>query len=302
MQKLPENRRLIMTEESLVATSHAKLNVFLEVLQRRPDGFHELESVMLRTQFCDRLTFCATDDGRIELSLSPDSTAGNDASFPLNSRNLIFRVASALQARTGCRQGCRVVIEKHIPSEAGLGGGSANAATTLRVLNELWRLNLTESALHAIAADHGSDINFLLSGERAALCRGRGEEIHPLRLERSLHFVATRPASGNPTGVIFRNTVIPTTPRSSEHAIAWLRNAENPVEAALFNRLTAAARSCNPDMASLMDHLQRSVRRTAFMSGSGSTIFFIADDAADAAELAAHVQEQTDRPVWVLSC
>jgi 4-diphosphocytidyl-2-C-methyl-D-erythritol kinase len=291
-----------MVANTVVASSDAKLNVFLEVMGKRADGFHALETLMLRTHFCDQLAFRATDDGIISLKVSAKSSVGRQSDFPLDDRNLIVRVAQALQQQTGCPQGCEVTIEKHIPPESGLGGGSSNAATTLRCLNSLWNLDLSDDALHEIAAAYGSDINFLLSGVSAAVCRGRGEIVEPVQLKRTLYFVAVRPATGNATASVFRGVTIPPVPRTSENAVQWLADPSVNTERALFNRLTAAARNVNPEMSLLMDELQSQLSRPVFMSGSGSTVFVVASNATDAAALHSRIEQQVDGPVWLLTC
>ncbi|MEJ7595676.1 MAG: hypothetical protein WKF77_29550, partial [Planctomycetaceae bacterium] len=161
----------------LTLSSPAKLNIFLEVLAKRSDGFHELETVMLRTQFCDQLTFHPAPFSVLMLSLSDATPADMRSAIPLDESNLILRAARALQNATGTSFGAHMILHKRIPPESGLGGGSSNAATTLLGCRQLWNLNVSDDQLHAIAATLGSDINFLLSGASAAVCRGRGEII-----------------------------------------------------------------------------------------------------------------------------
>jgi len=161
--------------QAIVLSSPAKLNIFLEVLGKRPDGYHELETVMVRTQFCDQLTFQHTSSPEITLSLSDATSAEIRASMPLDESNLIVKAAFALQVanRVSTREpmGARIILHKRVPPESGLGGGSSNAATALLGCRQLWNLDVSDAQLHSIAASLGSDINFLLSGAAAAVFR-----------------------------------------------------------------------------------------------------------------------------------
>lgn len=282
--------------------SPAKLNVFLEVLGKRADGYHELETLMLRTQLSDSLEFRRTDSGEIRLQLTGSAPASSQHSVPLDESNLIVRAGRALQAATGCALGCDVIMEKRIPPESGLAGGSSNAAATLRALNTLWELNEPDTMLHAIAATLGSDINFLLTGARAAVCRGRGENVEPVEPDRTLYFVATRPIEGNRTSDVFRATQLTGHPRPLARTMDWLHDAGVPPAEACFNRLTDAARRLNPAMAELMDRLQSELHKPVFMSGSGSTCFVVAQHAVHAATLRDEMLKLTDQPVWLLQC
>lgn len=290
------------SRQPIVMVSPAKLNVFLEVLGRRADGHHDLLTVMVRTTLCDRLSFLPGGDDSVRVSLSDSTPADIRDGFPLDERNLIVRAAEALRRETGCRAGCEVQVEKRIPPESGLAGGSSNAAVTLRALNTLWNLQLPEPRLQDIAATLGSDINFLLSGARVALCRGRGEIVEPVPVGRRLHFVATRPAEGNSTPAVFAEWTPPAAVRSADQTLQWLQDPSVPAESACFNRLTTAARQINPSMANLMDALLAQLQRPVFMSGSGSTVFVVARDAEDAAAMQRQMKQITTRPVWGLEC
>jgi len=290
-----------MSARTITAPSYAKLNVYLEVLARRPDGYHELETVMLKAQLSDQLEFAATASGVINLEVIDLTEGHTGAQVPTDDRNLVVQIARALQQRTGCRLGCDIRLEKRIPPQSGLGGGSSNAATTIRSLNQLWNLQLPDTILHEVAAAHGSDINFLLSDERAALCRGRGERVEPIEIPRSQFFVATRPVTGNSTADVFRRVQLPDSPESPERTLAWLRS-DKPTEPYCFNRLTQAASDLNQDMARMIESLRQATGRHVQMSGSGSTVFVSAKDANDAEQLAEAVQIVAGRQVWKLEC
>lgn len=287
----------------LVLPSPAKLNLFLEVTARRSDGYHELETVMLRTRLADTLCFQVVPEPLIRLQVSAATPGWLRDVFPLDERNLIVQVARALQERAGSQTGIVVTVHKVIPPESGLAGGSSNAATTLSALNDLWQLNLSDRELHEIAARHGSDINFLLSGSRAAVCRGRGEIVEPIELRHPLSFIVVRPRQGNRTGDVFRKLELPQTPMSSRDMVAALSGESTArLPDLCFNRLTEAACQLNPEMQELLRWLQQRTDRPAFMSGSGAACFLMARDARDARRLAATVQSATRLPVWLLRC
>ena len=290
----------------IVLSSPAKLNIFLEVLGKRPDGYHELETVMVRTQFCDQLTFERTDSPGITLSLSDATSADIRSRMPLDKNNLIVKAALALQVATRNlapeAMGARIILHKRVPPESGLGGGSSNAATTLLGCRQLWDLDVSDTQLHSIAASLGSDINFLLSGAAAAVCRGRGEIIQPIKLAKELFFVALRPRTGNSTPAVFRQTKISAQPNSSVELVHAVSHGARNLSPWIFNRLTDAASQLNPAMQTLLNRIPQVIRRPAFMSGSGSTVYVVAAGRSDAKVVAEQIKQAFRLPVWLLEC
>ncbi len=259
----------------------AKLNLFLEVLGRRDDGYHELESLMVTVDLFDRLTLIDDPSGRITLGTDdPVLTTGPD--------NLVVRAAERLKAATGRTRGARIELRKAIPMQAGLAGGSSDAAATLAGLDRLWGLNTPSDRLDELAAGLGSDVAFFRHGP-CAVCRGRGERVEPRRLARPLHLVLVCPEVGVATAEVYRNLVPPPAPRPIEAFLQALDSGESPaLGRELFNRLQPVAETLEPSLrrlrAALADlgpsldgHL---------MSGSGSAYFGLARD-RDAAEDAA---------------
>ena len=156
---------------TLVRLSGCKVNLLLNILYRRPDGFHELETVMQPVPLCDKLTFTRCPHG-VELSC-------DDPRLPVDSGNLVHRAAATFLATANCHEGVRIRLEKRIPLAAGLGGGSGNAATTLLAMNELFGQPLAAPRLYEMAAALGSDVPFFLQNG-PALATGRGEQTEPL--------------------------------------------------------------------------------------------------------------------------
>src|SRR3954471_18211939 len=165
---------------SLVVRTPAKLNLFLEILGRRPDGFHELETLMVTVGIYDSLTFTEDDSDEIRLrcfgsTSSPTSARTSENDVPDGRQNLVYRAAELLRQHAGIARGVRIELEKRIPVAAGLAGGSSDAAATLTALNQLGNLDLPTAELQRLASQLGSDIGFFLCGKAAAICRGRGE-------------------------------------------------------------------------------------------------------------------------------
>jgi 4-diphosphocytidyl-2-C-methyl-D-erythritol kinase len=179
--------------------SFCKVNLLLNILGRRADGFHELETVMQPINVCDQLTFERTTRG-IVLSC-------NHANLPADSRNLIHRAATAFLQAAKINDGIKIHLKKKIPLAAGLGGGSGNAATTLLALNELFGQPLVSAKLCEIAATLGSDIPFFLQN-KPALAIGRGEKIQPLENFPALTgkvFLLVHPGFGISTPWAYQN-------------------------------------------------------------------------------------------------
>lgn len=286
----------------LTLSSPAKLNIFLEVLGKRSDGYHELETVMLRTHFSDQLTFQRTNSSEITLRFSDATTAEMQGRIPLDESNLIVKAARAIQQISGTQSGADIILHKCIPPESGLGGGSSNAASTLLGCRQVWNVAVSDEQLHSIAASLGSDISFLLSGASAAVCRGRGEIIEAIPLTGKLYFVALRPRSGNSTAAVFRQTQISSTPHSSKAVVDAVICRSGNLPALIFNRLTSAASNVNPAMSQLLKHIPQIIHRPAFMSGSGSTVFVVATSRPDAQSVADRLRKACRLPVWILEC
>jgi 4-diphosphocytidyl-2-C-methyl-D-erythritol kinase len=281
----------------------AKLNAFLEVRTKRPDGFHELETVMLRTSLADQLTVIPEFGSSLTLRFSDATPEGLRSGVPLDERNLILKAAHAFRQRYSIRAGVSFILHKCIPPESGLAGGSSNAASALIGCRQLWRPETPDGELHELAASLGSDLNFLLSGHRAAVCRGRGEIIQPIPVAGPLYFVALRPTQGNSTADVFRSTMIPCEPMLSDRLVEALASGDHKeITRNMFNRLTDAARELNPAMATLMRQIAAVNSQPVFMSGSGSTVFVMAESRHQANHIRQLVQRSVHRIGWILEC
>ncbi len=248
----------------VVARAPAKLNLFLEVLGKRPDGYHAIESLMVPIDLCDSLTFEIDPSGRVSLTC-------DDASLPTDETNLVMKAARGLREFAGVRQGARIGLSKQIPTRAGLGGGSSDAATTLAALCHLWNLDLEPRDLTTLAGALGSDVPFFLAGG-AAVCRGRGESVEPVRGSMPLYFVLICPDFGVGTSDVYARVEVSHEAKSVSECLEAFRASDTgKLGRALFNRLQSAAQAIAPDLVQVRDALATlgSSLDGHLMSGSG---------------------------------
>lgn len=183
----------------------AKLNLFLHITGRRPDGYHQIQSVFVPIDWADSLNFEVRADGQI---------SREDLSTPLPAEDLCTKAARALQKATGCTQGAHIGVYKRVPAQAGMGGGSSDAASTLLALNRLWNLGLSQKELSAIGLDLGADVPFFIGGGPAWV-EGIGDQLRAIEVP-SARFLVVKPLAGLETRLIFSD---PSLKRDSEPAI-----------------------------------------------------------------------------------
>ena len=159
----------------LIVKAPAKINLFLEISGKRPNGYHNLQTIMQTVNLCDELTFELTGTGSISLSVIGPYAQ----SLPSDDGNIIIRAAKMLKEKYNVKQGAKIILQKNIPTEAGLGGGSSDAAATLLTLARLWNIKITRGELENIAISLGADVPFFLTGG-AVLCEGIGEKTSSL--------------------------------------------------------------------------------------------------------------------------
>ena len=278
--------------------SPAKINLLLNILGKRPDGFHELETVMQPVNLCDRLTF-ERRGGAVELSCS-------DAALPADSRNLVHRAATGFLQAAKIRDGVRIHLEKKIPLAAGLGGGSSNAATTLLAFNELFGQPLPAAKLEELAAALGSDVPFFLQN-RPALATGRGENIQPLDSFPALRgraILLIHPGFGISTPWAYQNlsrfpAALNGRSGRAQKLISELQTGDWRVAGAEFyNSLEAPALEKYPVLALFQEFLRANGALATLMSGSGSTTFAITETKAAAESLVEKFKPTFGQNCW----
>lgn len=267
---------------SLEKLSPCKVNLLLNILGKRPDGFHELETLMHPVKLSDQLSFSEAGVG-IQLSCS-------DPSLPADSSNLVYKAAAAFLAQAGIKQGVKIHLEKKIPMAAGLGGGSGNAATTLLGLNQLFGNPLSIEQLHPIAASLGSDIPFFLQS-KPALATGRGEQIQSLENFPAMAgkaFFLIHPGFGIATAWAYKELArFPEALNGKAgraKALAQrLQQADLRTAAKdFYNSLEAPALEKYPILALYQEFFRAEGALATLMSGSGSTTFAIASSPDEA--------------------
>jgi 4-diphosphocytidyl-2-C-methyl-D-erythritol kinase len=279
--------------------SPCKINLLLNILGRRPDGFHELETVMHPVGVIDRLSFARQPAG-IQLTC-------NERSLPTDARNLVHRAAAMFLQQAGIRDGVRIHLEKRIPVAAGLGGGSGNAATTLSALNELFGAPLSPAQLHELAASLGSDIPFFLQA-RPVVATGRGETLQPLDWFPGLRGAAVlliHPGFGISTAWAYQQlarfpSALNGRPGRAHQLISRLQTADlGAAGAEFYNSLEAPALEKYPLLALFQEFLRHTGAPATLMSGSGSTTFALAQGRAEAEALAEKFKTRFGATYWL---
>ena len=264
-----------------VEKAYAKVNLTLAVGEKRPDGYHEVVSVMQRVSLCDTLM---AEKTREDITL-----ACSDPALPSGEENLAYRAAALFFRETGITGGAALMLEKRIPSQAGLGGGSSDAASVLLALRKLYAPALSDTALETMAAALGSDVPFFICGG-TQLATGRGEVLSPLLPLTDGWFVIVKPAESFSTPAMYRR--LDELPPACAPSLPPLQSGLPALAAGLFNRFEAAV----PADSAVWDIKARLAAHGALaslLSGSGSAVFGLFDT-----ETAARAAVEALRPAW----
>lgn len=268
----------------------AKVNLSLEILGRRGDGFHEIETFIAPISLHDEIEIDHNGQGE-GIRFRCD-----DPFVPQGEDNLAVRAASLFFQTTKLAPAVSIELKKRIPHGAGLGGGSSDAAATLLALNQLFETKLPREALAKLGEEIGSDVPFFVF-ESAAMCRGRGEFVHPEKLKEKLSIVLFKPEFGVPTAWAYKRW-------QNSHEIPGINYAaqefhgqcfENHLERPVFEKFVFLAQlkmwlSKQPEVGAVL------------MSGSGSTIFAVLQNSRDASQLVNRAREELDPKLWTCAC
>jgi 4-diphosphocytidyl-2-C-methyl-D-erythritol kinase len=269
----------------MIRKAPAKINLRLEILGRRADGYHLLQSVMVPVTVADELSFESRPVG-ISFTCA-------DKTLPTGDGNLDVRAAKSLFAECNYSGGVKIHLKKCIPAAAGLGGGSSDAATTLLGLRDLLKLKVAPDRLHALAAELGADVPFFLAG-RACVARGVGEQIEPYDVVKNLPLALVKPPEGLSTPSVYKALDWPLTRQVEPHKLppsladlesvcVWLRNdLEGPAERLL------------PQIGECKKLLRSEGAAAVQMSGSGPTVFGIFNSSQEAVRAC----ESAERRGW----
>ena len=266
----------------------AKINLSLKILGRRNDGFHELDTLIAPISLYDELRI---DKGRHGIKFSCD-----DPSVPQDDDNLAVRAANAFFKTTKIKPAISIELKKKIPHGAGLGGGSSDAASVLLALNELFESRLSREALNEMAEPIGSDVPFFLF-RSAALCKGHGEMVSPVKLNREFSILLLKPAFAVSTAWAYsrwqHSREIPGIRYEAQEFAeqAFVNDLERPV----FEKFVCLARL-------KIWLVSQSEVGAALMSGSGSTMFAVMRANADADSVAKRAKGALDPELWTCAC
>ncbi|HEX8707702.1 MAG TPA: 4-(cytidine 5'-diphospho)-2-C-methyl-D-erythritol kinase [Pyrinomonadaceae bacterium] len=265
---------LVVSAAAFSLPSFAKINWRLHVLGRRADGLHELRTVFQTLTLHDQLDFALSRDGQLHLSSdSPD--------IPLDRTNLVYRAAAALRERYGIKAGASIKLEKVIPVEAGLGGGSSNAAVALLGLAHLWQLETSRAELVEIGARLGADVPFFLTGG-TALGTGLGTEVSPLTEVTAERLLIVKPAAKVSTAEAYKSLNAPALTKADGDIILSISRADGQFSDSfpdtLHNDFEPVVFRLQPEIERARNALLGSGARTALLAGSGSSVFGIFDN------------------------
>ena len=278
------------TADGVVVHAPAKLNLFFEVLNRRSDGFHEVETLVYPIDLYDTLILSGQAGPRIDFRLFFASGDAGCRDVPEDSSNLVIRALELLRRRAGSEFGARVCLRKRIPTAAGLGGGSSDAAAALAAANVLWGLHWPRERLAQVGAELGSDVS-LFFHPAASICRGRGEIIAPAAVSPMLHLVVVRPPEGLGTADVYRICQIADKPRPLRpFAEAFGRGDLKRMAETMFNRLEASASVLSPWIARVRRELESVDCVGHQMTGSGTCCFGLCRHARHARRVARRLQ------------
>ena len=248
-----------------VIKAPAKLNLRLKITGRRPDGYHELISIMIPIDLFDLLELKVIRQSRIRLSCE-------GLPVPTDKNNLVYRAALSFLSETGIQEGLAIKLIKNIPVGAGLGGGSSDAAATLLTLNEIWSRPLSLSKLHALAAELGADVPFFLRSE-PSLATGIGEILEPLKKWPKFWYVIVTPPLQVSTSWVYRNLKFELTMGEYDFIVKFLKSDPFTISAILDNDLEEVTAASFPVIETIKKSLVDAGAEGALMTGSGPSVF-----------------------------
>ena len=274
----------------------AKLNLGLQVLGQRSDGYHEIVTLFERLDWGDQVTAERCDAG---LSLE----VSGRWSVPATDDNLVLRAAQRLHEQSGTSWGARLRLNKRIPVAAGLGGGSSDAAATLLALNAIWALEWSQSDLQRLGRELGADVPFFLQPEVRAVARGRGDVLEPLSEHQELWYVVATPDEHLLTADVYAKWCAPNDLTAAEQDVnLWLSacTRQSPQESTqpLVNDLESVATQLAPIIQVIKHVLHSGGAHPVLMTGSGPSVFGVVSDESSATALANQIR--TDHPAWAV--
>jgi 4-diphosphocytidyl-2-C-methyl-D-erythritol kinase len=242
--------------ESFLQNSYAKINLFLDVLGLLPDGYHEIRTIFTEIDVADVLKYTLTRSKNIEILTNVEAISNRD--------NLVVKVASFLQEKYHVNRGVFIELEKHIPLAAGMGGGSSDAATTIKILSKLWNLNLSIAEMQEISSKFGSDISFFLDGG-TVLGTHKGEKLKTITPFIWDHILLVKPSFGISAKEAY--SIV----NYDDKATSWEELIDTGNVKLCFNRLQNGVIRNYPEIGDILSKMENTGTVNAIMTGSGST-------------------------------
>lgn len=274
----------------ITKASPAKVNLYLRVLRRREDGYHDILSLMQRISLCDELTFTPRAGGI--LVRCPDSP------LPEDERNIVYRAAASFNSRFVAPPGIEITIRKKIPIAAGLGGGSSNAATTLMTLNEISGSPLTRDELLVMGAKLGADVPFFIFGN-TTWASGIGDHFIEAAPLPPLSFVLINPGFAVSTKQVYQELNLELTNRRINYSIPRFDTVGHLI-CGLKNDLEKVTMRLHPDLERLKSLLIESGAAGALMSGSGPTVFGVFEDEDSSLRAEKSLRQENQENRWTV--
>jgi 4-diphosphocytidyl-2-C-methyl-D-erythritol kinase len=290
------------TSPCLVGHAPAKLNLFFEIHGKRPDGYHDVCSLCCPVSVFDTLFFEPQESEEIVFTCEKGDDKDKWYDIPTDASNLVVRAVELVRKQSGVKSGCRIRLIKRIPSQAGMGGGSSDAATTIKLACKAWDLPLSQSEMMILGAELGSDVPlFFINGP--SLGYSRGEQVEPVGIAPKLDFVIVKPPEGISTAEVFRVCSAEHIPdrRTPERLLRGLHSGDlGEIAAGMFNRLETTVRQLCPiigQLRKMFDNLDCPAHQ---MTGSGTAWFALCRNDAQARQMAFHLRQADIGEVFVV--
>lgn len=273
----------------------AKINLFLEILGKRPDGYHEIETVMQEVSLCDYI-YMENHDRDIEFTCS-------DPKLPAGGDNLVLKAVRLFQKESRISRGVKIYLEKRIPVGAGLGGGSSDAVATLFGLNKLWRVGYDEKKIMLLAEKLGSDTPFFVSGN-TAVCKGRGEVVIPYPLDVKYNYIIIYPRFEVSTATVYKNFKIVLTKNLKDVSFflqSLSSGSPEKLGSSLHNRLEEVVFRLYPGIEKIKKTLAMFDFCGVLLSGSGSALYGLCKGESDSKEIEQRIKMLDVGDVFVVT-
>ena len=289
------------TPRGFVGFAPAKLNLFFEIHGKRPDGYHNVCSLCCQVSVFDTLVISSIESPEIVFSCEYVNFTQTAKDIPTGAENLVVKAVEHVRGRYNIQSGCRIRLIKRIPSQAGMGGGSSDAAMAIRLACKMWNLRLTQDEMVVLGTELGSDVPLFFFDD-LTLGRGRGELIEPVGLSPRMDFVIVKPPENISTSDAYRACSADhiTDHRSPEQLLKGLRSGNRlEIRSGMFNRLETTARLLCPKIRQIREQFEKLDCPAHQMTGSGTTYFALCRHRQHARQLAARLRLENIGEVFV---